>query len=213
MDPYEETFRTWNKIAAAYQEKFMDLDLYNASYDFFWDLLTKQNAAVLDVGCGPGNITRYLLARKGDLRMTGIDIAPNMISLAGRNNPAAHFEVMDCRGLDTLKGRFDGIVCGFCLPYLSVTDSEKLIRDSAALLTDDGVFYASFIDGDPAGSGFQEGSTGDRCFIHYHAAGTLKSLLAHYGLELLREFHINYELSPPHAQAHTILLARKAAAK
>lgn len=31
--PYQETFETWNKIAGLYEEKFMDLDLYNQSYD------------------------------------------------------------------------------------------------------------------------------------------------------------------------------------
>jgi len=120
---------------------------------------------------------------------------------------------MDCRRLDTLKSRFDGIVCGFCLPYLSEPDVEKLIRDSAGLLTDGGLFYASFITGDPAASNYQVGATGDRCFVHYHASGTLKLQLARHGLELLREFCVNFDLSPPHTQVHTILLARKAAAK
>ena len=34
MDKYEETFATWNKMASMYQEKFMELEIYNESYDF-----------------------------------------------------------------------------------------------------------------------------------------------------------------------------------
>ena len=35
MDKYQQTFETWNKIATIYQDKFMDLKLYDESYDFF----------------------------------------------------------------------------------------------------------------------------------------------------------------------------------
>ena len=34
MDKYKETFKTWNKVASLYQDKFMELDLYNDTYDF-----------------------------------------------------------------------------------------------------------------------------------------------------------------------------------
>lgn len=42
MDKYQETFNTWNKIAEAYQDRFMNLDLYNETYDAFLDLLNKK---------------------------------------------------------------------------------------------------------------------------------------------------------------------------
>ena len=41
MNPYQITFETWNKVAAAYQEKFMELDLYNDTYDAFCALIEK----------------------------------------------------------------------------------------------------------------------------------------------------------------------------
>jgi trans-aconitate methyltransferase len=79
MDKYQETFETWNKLASLYEERFMELDLYNVSYDFICDSIEKVNAKVLEIGCGPGNITRYLLAKRPDFDIFGIDIAPNMI--------------------------------------------------------------------------------------------------------------------------------------
>lgn len=49
----------------------------------------------------------------------GIDIAPNMVVLAIRNNPTGIFSVMNCRNIGDSDGKFDGIIGGFCLPYLS----------------------------------------------------------------------------------------------
>ena len=95
MDNYKETFETWNKLASLYQDWFMDLDLYNDTYDFICNSITKENAKILDIGCGPGNITKYLLSKRPDFDIYGIDIAPNMIELAEKNNPAASFAVMD----------------------------------------------------------------------------------------------------------------------
>lgn len=66
MDKYEETFETWNNIASIYQDKFMKLDLYNDSYDYICTSISKQGANLLEIGCGPGNITKYLLSKRAD---------------------------------------------------------------------------------------------------------------------------------------------------
>jgi 2-polyprenyl-3-methyl-5-hydroxy-6-metoxy-1,4-benzoquinol methylase len=113
MDQYEETFNTWNNIAAIYQDKFMDLQLYNDSYDFICNSLTIYKAKLLEIGCGPGNISKYLLSKKPDFDILGIDIAPNMIQLAKVNNPTATFKVMDSRQIMDLNTKYDGIICGF----------------------------------------------------------------------------------------------------
>ena len=47
MDKYQETFQTWNKVAEIYQDKFMNLDLYNDSYDVFLDLILKTDSSIL----------------------------------------------------------------------------------------------------------------------------------------------------------------------
>jgi len=74
-----------------------------------------------------------------------------MIALAKINNPTAHFELTDCRAIDRLETKFDGIICGFCLPYLSEEDSAKLLLDAATLLHKNGLFYISFVEENPAG--------------------------------------------------------------
>ena len=52
----------WNKIAKLHEEKFMDLDIYDESYDFFSDQIEKENAEILELACGPGNIW-YMLSQ------------------------------------------------------------------------------------------------------------------------------------------------------
>ncbi len=50
----EEIF---NSCALQYEEKFMDFDLYHNTFDYFSEALNKHHASVLEIGCGPGNIS------------------------------------------------------------------------------------------------------------------------------------------------------------
>lgn len=148
MDKYLETFQTWNKVAKLYEDKFMDLDLYNETYETFCELLLKKNPSILEIGCGPGNITKYLLDKRPDFEILGTDISPNMIELVKTNCPNAMFEVIDSREIENIKNKFDAIVCGFCLPYLSELDVEKFIIDCENLLNENGKIYLSFVEGE-----------------------------------------------------------------
>ena len=209
MDRYKETFDTWNKVAKLYQEKFMDLDLYDDTYDTFCEEVNIENATILEIGCGPGNITKYLLNKRADFRIEGIDISPNMIELAKTNNPTADFKVMDCREMDKLQNKFNGIICGFCLPYLSKLDSSKLIKDCTTLLKDKGVLYISFVEGDYLNSGFQIASTGDRTYFYFHTLDSLTKELKVCSFETVKSFRKNYKKSLAAEEIHTIIIARK----
>ena len=125
MDPYQETFETWNQLAQLYQDRFMDLNNYNATYDFICNALSAEQIKVLEIGCGPGNITKYLLNKRPDLKVLATDVAPNMVALAKANNPSAEFDVLDSRQLHQIKTKFDALIAGFCIPYLSTEDLTK----------------------------------------------------------------------------------------
>jgi SAM-dependent methyltransferase len=206
---YKETFETWDKIASLYQSRFMGLDLYNHTYDFFCNALSGQKPDILEIGCGPGNITKYILTKRADLNVLGTDIAPAMIELAKENNPGARFEVMDCRKISELNAAFDGIVCGFCLPYLSAQDCEKLVFDARNLLCNEGILYLSFVEGDPGKSGYVTGSTGGRTYFYYHSAEHLKKLLADHCFVQLKVFRVVYNRSASEQEVHMVLIAKK----
>lgn len=209
MDNYQETFNTWNKIANLYEDRFMDLTIYNESYDFFCNAITKENPSILEIGCGPGNITKYILKKRTDFKLDGIDVAPNMVELAKKNNPKAQFMVMDCREISSLTQKYDGIVCGFCLPYLSETDGAKFITDCSQLLNSSGVLYLSFVEGEKSKSGFQVGSSGDRSFFYYYRLDELKQLLSMNGFHKTNLFKIDYERADGSREIHTVLIALK----
>ncbi len=209
MDRYKETFETWNKIASLYQDKFMDLDLYDNTYDFICNSVKNDNAKILEIGCGPGNITKYLLSKRPDFEIFGIDVAPNMIELAKKNNPSASFTIMDGRQIDELKTKYDGIVCGFCVPYLSLTDCRKLIKDCYNLLNENGLIYISFLEGDVIKSDFQVTSSGDRSYFYFHYLSDLETELIESEFNELNTFKVEYRKTETEIEIHTIITARK----
>lgn len=208
MDPYIQTAQTWDKIAGLYQEKFMDLTLYNETYNAICQALP-QKAKLLELGCGPGNITRHLLQMRPDLNLLASDTSPNMLELAQKNNPGLECMLLDARNISQLNSQFDGVVAGFCMPYLSETDVAKLIVDTAAVLHDEGIFYMSYVPGDPEKSGYKTGSGGDFCYFYYHRNETIQQELLKNGFKLQQSWLLNYEKSDDEAEQHAILLARK----
>ncbi|MFC4262654.1 class I SAM-dependent DNA methyltransferase [Ferruginibacter yonginensis] len=205
MDSYKETFETWNKVATLYQEKFMELDIYNATYDFICKTIAKPNAKLLDVGCGPGNISKYILTQRPDVDILGIDMAPNMIALAKQNNPTANFSVLDIRKINTLNSMYDGIICGFSLPYISYSDCENFLKDAYALLHNEALIYISFIEGKHSNSGFKVASTGDRSYFYYYELAYLKERLTENKFHDFNVFKILYQ----NKETHTIITAKK----
>ena len=209
MDRYTETFETWNKLATLYEDKFMNLDLYNDTYDGICNSITGDKAKILEIGCGPGNITKYLLSNRPDFNIFGIDNAPNMVELAKKNNPTASFAIMDCRVISGLETQYDGIVCGFCLPYLSHTDCEKFIADCSLLLNENGHLYLSFVEGEPDTSDFQVGSGGDRVYFYYYKPDWLTEQLQKNNFDQIQVFKVQYQRAEDKMEMHIIMTAHK----
>ena len=183
MDKYTVTIETYNKSAMNFQNKFMSMDLYNDTYDRFCDMIDKKDTDIFEIACGPGNITKYLLTKRPDFKITAIDLSPKMIELAKINNPTVDFQIMDCREIGMIKKNFDAIMCGFCLPYLSREESAKLITESYKLLNTNGVIYISTMEGDYEKSGFETTSFSgqEKVYVHYHQEDYLKNKLLESG--------------------------------
>lgn len=171
--------------ANGYRERFMDVSLYADGLDLFCSNLP-MGSEVLELACGPGNITKYLLSKRPDLKIRATDLAPNMLKIAKEENPGAELQLLDCRDILALNRKFQGILAGFCLPYLSEAESVKLIADSSQLLYNGGVLYLSTMEADDQNvSGIKTSSYGDKLYMYYHNAEFLTAALEKHGFKLL----------------------------
>jgi SAM-dependent methyltransferase len=187
MDHCAISASVFHKLADRYRDKYMDLTVYDDSYREFGELLRQGRARVLDAACGPGNVSRYLMARRPDLDLLGIDLAPRMVELAREAVPSAHFAVHDCRRLTELQLRFDGIICAFGLPYLSGQEASAFIEAAGRTLNPGGVLYLSTMLGKNGDSGFELCSTGDQVYVNYHTEDQVLCSLQRCGFKLIKQ--------------------------
>lgn len=210
MDKTKDIMEVFNRCANEYQAKFMDISMYHPSLDVFCENIAKENASILELACGPGNISKYLFSKRPDVKLLGLDIAPNMIELAKHNNPTAFFEEMDCRDIATLKEQYDGIVCGFGLPYLSKEEAIKLIADAYVLLKEKGVLYISTMEDEYEKSGLKKSSSGEyELFMYFHEAGYLVEALEGNGFKVVDVRRYDFPLGDGTKMVDLVIVAEK----
>ncbi|MEZ0006334.1 putative transcriptional regulator YdeE/ubiquinone/menaquinone biosynthesis C-methylase UbiE [Flavobacterium sp. 28YEA47A] len=199
----------FDKLADRYQDKYMDVGLYADSLNLFCDNILKPNASILELACGPGNVTKYLLEKRPDFKILATDLAPRMIELAKANNPSATFKLMDCRDLGKAPKNYDGIVAAFCLPYLSKEETQKLIADAYNILEQDGLLFISTMENDYEKSGWEKGSSGDAIYMHYYPADFLLTTLQTNGFTIIDERRKKYNGPTNNLVTDLLLIARK----
>ncbi len=108
--------------------------------EFIVGLPLPVGARVLDVACGTGNTT-LPLARRG-MRVTGVDIAPNLLEQARARAAEEGFEVTfiegDAEALPFADGEFDAVVTMFGSmfaprPELVASESARVLRKGGML--------------------------------------------------------------------------------
>jgi len=209
MDKTQQAVDVFNKRASSYQDKYMDQSLYEDTFDLFCLAVDTPHAHLMEVACGPGNVTRCLLRRRPDFRMLCTDLAPEMIKLAAENNPSADFRIMDCRDIDSTGKLYDGLVAGFCFPYLSKEETADFITKAGTVLKPGGVIYISTMEGDYTQSGWATGSSGDNIYIHYHEASYLLEYLSNSGFEILHVIHKDFPQADGTTAPDLIIIARR----
>lgn len=210
MSANQQSIQAFDQQAAAYQQFFMDLDLYNDTYDAFCNLVPERHARLLELGCGPGNITRYLLQKRPDLKIEATDAAPAMVKLAQANNPGAVCRLLDCRELANVPQTYRGIIAGFCTPYLNRAECENFIKDAAGLLPPGGIFYLSTLEGNYENSGIESSSNGKyHAHVYYYPETELQAFFTAHHLQVLQVFRKQLPKADGTTGTHLILLARK----
>ncbi|MEM8810334.1 MAG: methyltransferase domain-containing protein [Cyanobacteria bacterium P01_G01_bin.38] len=124
-----------------------DTQRYQTQHDFVWeygaalvDLLAPQPGEhILDLGCGPGQLTQAL-AQAGAL-VEGIDADPAMIAQAQQNYPELTFRTADARNFE-VASPLDAVFSNAVLHWVSVP--EAVVQSVGRALKPGGRFVAEF---------------------------------------------------------------------
>ena len=192
MDKYQITVDTFDRLAERYQSKYMAYEPYVTTYNRLVELLSHDAPVILDVACGPGNIAKFLCEHIPSAKIHGYDLAPNMVALAEQNCPSGIFAVKDCRALHEIAGEFDGLISGFCFPYLSKNDVAVFMAQARRLLRTDGYLYISTMEDSDQRTGFDTNASGDQVFINYHHFDHLKDLLTKHSFKIVEFERMQY---------------------
>jgi trans-aconitate 2-methyltransferase len=103
-------------------------------------------AAVIDLGCGPGNSTAVLAARWPDASITGLDSSPEMIAAAKREYPDGGWQLDDIAfWADSETRRFDVVFSNAALQWTG--DHATLFPKLFERVEHGGVFAAQLPSG------------------------------------------------------------------
>jgi SAM-dependent methyltransferase len=103
IHPRREGFRVADWATAASQA---------ARFQVLVDNIDLAGSSLLDVGCGPGDLWKFLSGRGVAARYTGVDILPKMVAEAQRRCPGVRFVVGDVLAGEAFENeRFDVVFC------------------------------------------------------------------------------------------------------
>lgn len=149
MQQQKTIIAAYNKVAGKYAYKFMD-ELDGKPMDRL--LLTafaernKSKGKVLDMGCGPGQTTRFL-ADAGCANITGTDLSQAMIATAKSLNPQINFEVADMLKLQYASNTFGAAIAFYAIVHFDYPEIAVAFKEIHRVLKSGGEFLFCFHTG------------------------------------------------------------------
>jgi SAM-dependent methyltransferase len=144
-----ETQTSYDRIADEYARQIygelagkpLDRELL----DRFAERLRGQGV-VCDMGCGPGQIGRYLADR--GLPVVGVDLSPGMVARAAALNPGISFRVGDMGALDEPDGVWAGITAFYSIIHVPPAEVVAALTEMRRVLQPGGLLLLAFHIGD-----------------------------------------------------------------
>jgi cyclopropane fatty-acyl-phospholipid synthase-like methyltransferase len=132
-----------------------------------------------------------------------------MIEEAKKHVHGVDFEVLDAREIGEIQGRFDAVLAGFIIPYLTMEDLETFISSTADRLNENGICYLSCIEKNYSESSTAVSSSGLEMTVHFYLEKDILSLFKKYHLHILDTIRVDYPMSSGESDTHLILIAKK----
>ncbi len=189
IDTQQQTITAFDQAAEQYESSIAKLTNYNPTYDFLLSLL-KQNDQILDLACGPANISQYL-KNKLPLQITGYDLSEKMLSIAQRNIQDGHFEKQSICDF-TYPQQAHAIINGFGLPYLSKEQIKPCFKRCHESLVTGGIMYISFMQGSTQGYEIPSFDINAALYIYYHQLHEIIAMLKNTGFTVIKKWQLDY---------------------
>lgn len=211
-----ENIDGYDKSAKAFADKIGSLSNYNEAYDNFLQYINDGDS-VLDLACGPANISRYLLDKKPNLKITGIDLAPKMLELARQKIPSGNFILSDITDFfipddidnnSSKPQKFDAAINGFGLPYLNEAEITQSFTQTAHHLKKGGVFYVSFMNGDKVQKEHPSFNTEITLTVTYHPQKKIEAMLEKIGFTILNRYNLDYKEADGSSTTDVVLISQ-----
>lgn len=149
MTSTDDTRASYDRLAGEYARRLYGELAHKpadrALLDAFADDL-RGRGPVCEVGCGPGQVARYLRDRGVDA--SGLDLAPAMVEEARRRNPGLSFVEGDLRALPHADGALAGVVAFYALIHLARGSLALALRELHRVLRPGGQLFVAFHVGD-----------------------------------------------------------------
>lgn len=143
------TQTSYDQVAREYAEKFKD-EMDDKPFDRdCLDRLAREVGSlgpICDLGCGPGQIARYLHRQEVDT--LGVDLSPRMIAEAQRLNPDIPFHEGDMLALPDADNSWGGIAAFYCIIHIPRGQVVDALREMKRVLKPGGVLLVTFHIGD-----------------------------------------------------------------
>lgn len=138
----DATKKSLREIAGFSHNEYMDkiLATMTSHLKTFIGNNCKQNAKVIEIGCGPGNFVAELTE---SYEMTGLDINESMVQIAGERLPQAKFIHGDFLSVD-FKEKYDAVYCIGALQYFYPSQLKRFMDKIDSILVPGGIFYVNF---------------------------------------------------------------------
>mgnify|MGYP005818770715 FL=1 len=137
---YETVINAYDAIAQTYTEAYEENDDMDSKYlEEFVSRLC--GLKVLDMGCGTGGNTRYLVDR--GLDVTGIDASEGMLNVAKKMFPELKFQKENILYTPFSGQIFDGVVLAYVINHFNPEGLSLLKKEINRLLKHKGVVFVS----------------------------------------------------------------------
>ena len=181
----------YSKYSTQYNSKIGSLNLYDELYKSFVDNAPRKST-LLDLACGPGNVSAFLLKLIPDVKITCVDLSDEMLRIAKSRLPNAEFYQSDIVNLTIPPKAYDLVVCAFGFPFITKGDIEICAQQLNNFTHQESRIYISTMKGHT--SQLENVSFGgdEKLLIHYHQRDYIEQTFIDNSFQLISYFEQNY---------------------